>query len=72
MSVTISTRACLNDSIWGSSATYDSSKIERIRKKVALNPQTKAYENMLQTKLERAKFNVAVIKYCKEKEDFNY
>ena len=68
MSVTISTRACLNDAIWGSSATYNSSKIERIRKKVALNPQTKAYENMLQTKLERAKFNVAVIKYCKEKE----
>ena len=66
MSVTISTRACLNPSIFGGS--FRSEKVERIREKVVLNPQTKAYDDMLQIKIERAKFNVATIKYCKEKE----
>ena len=66
MSVTISTRACLNNNTFGGS--YKSERVERIREKVALNPQTKAYENMLQMKLERAKFNLATIKLCIDKQ----
>ena len=64
LSVTISKRACF----YLQNTKITERVIDRLRDKVVLNPLTIAHENMLSIKLKRAKYNVGVIKFCKEQE----
>ena len=64
LSKTISDRACYYSRFTKPARRF----LKHVRHKTVLNPQTEAHKNMQKIKLERAKFNVAAIKLCKQEE----